>query len=207
MISFAITVKDEIKEIKSLITLLIKYVKDNDEIVIIRDSKCNNTEIKMYLDNIKNTEYIKVFDYFFENNFADLKNNMISRCKNKWIFNIDADELPNTLLLLNLHNILTLNDDIDKIWIPRINIVNGITPDHIRKWNWTINDKGWINWPHDHQCRIYKNNRGIYWVNRVHEKLEGGLHVGYLPNDEKFAIYHIKDIDRQEKQNAFYETL
>ena len=28
-----------------------------------------------------------------------------------------------------------------------------------------------------------------------------------LPAEEKFALYHPKDIGRQEKQNAFYDTI
>lgn len=63
-----------------------------------------------------------------------------------------------------------------------------------------------IAWP-DFQMRLYKNSPKIHWVNAVHEKLIGFNKCGMLPQDEQLAIQHFKDIDRQEQQNSFYETL
>ena len=42
-----------------------------------------------------------------------------------YIFHIDADEIPNEVLLKQLPQILEINDT-DLVWVPRINIVNGI---------------------------------------------------------------------------------
>jgi len=55
--------------------------------------------------------------------------------------------------------------------------------------------------------RIYKNKEEIYWMKPVHEQLKGYTKFANLPAEEKFALYHPKDIGRQEKQNAFYETI
>jgi len=205
MISYAITVKDEIEEIKKLVDALLQLKGEQDEIVIIRDSKNDNQDVKTYLANQSG---IKVFDFFFEDDFSKLKNFMNRCCSNPWIFNIDADEMPHETLLQNIHEILEQNNEIDAIWVPRINIVNGITPEHITKWKWIVNERGWINWPHDAQCRIYKNTPDIYWHKPVHEQLTGSIrNISKLPDLEELSLYHIKDIERQERQNEFYSKI
>ena len=67
-------------------------------------------------------------------------------------------------------------------------------------------ENGWVNFP-DWQMRIYRNKEEIYWIKPVHEQLKGYTKFANLPAEEKFALYHPKDIGRQEKQNAFYETI
>ena len=69
-----------------------------------------------------------------------------------------------------------------------------------------LNAKKWVNWP-DYQWRIWKNKDEIKWKNKVHEVLEGHKTYATLPPMEDFAIYHPKKIDRQEKQNEYYNTL
>jgi hypothetical protein len=54
---------------------------------------------------------------------------------------------------------------------------------------------------------MYKNLPEIKWKNKVHERLEGYKQFAYLPMEEEWAIYHPKTIERQEKQNNYYETL
>lgn len=63
-----------------------------------------------------------------------------------------------------------------------------------------------INFP-DYQARIYKNDPKIKWVKPVHEVIEGHETQTMFPLDANFAILHIKEITRQEKQNDFYETI
>ena len=99
-----------------------------------------------------------------------------------------------------------MNENVDAIWMPRINTVEGITPDHIEKWNWQVNDKGWVNWP-DSQMRLYKNNGEIKWTQPVHERLVGYKSFGRLPFDAKYAIHHHKHITKQESQNEFYRGI
>ena len=41
-----------------------------------------------------------------------------------------------------------------------------------QKWQWKVNEQGWVNWP-DYQWRIWKNIKRIKWKNKVHEVLEG----------------------------------
>ena len=141
------------------------------------------------------------------NDFAAHKNFLNKCCTGDWIFQIDADEIPNEVLIENLHDILTMNQVVvDVVLVPRVNTVEGLTDEHIKKWNWNVDDKGWVNWP-DMQYRLYKNSPNIKWVNKVHEVLTGHKTYALLPAMTELALYHPKTIKRQEKQNSYYDTL
>jgi hypothetical protein len=98
------------------------------------------------------------------------------------------------------------HNSVDVIKVPRINTVDGITPEHIETWKWGVNEHGWINFP-DYQWRIYKNNGEIKWVNKVHERLEGYKTMSYLPTEMEWCLIHNKTIKKQERQNKLYEGL
>jgi hypothetical protein len=142
----------------------------------------------------------------FKNHFADWKNLLNSYCNGDYIFQIDADEVPNRLLIKNLPRIVESNPNNEVYLVPRVNTVTKLTDEHIQKWGWRVDNKGWVNWP-DYQWRIWKNKPEIKWRNKVHEVLEGHKTHALLPALEDFAIYHPKDIKRQEKQNSYYNTL
>jgi hypothetical protein len=137
--------------------------------------------------------------------FASFKNNLSKHCKGDYIFQIDADEKPHEYLVDVLHQVLESNP-IDLMLVPRINTVEGLTDGHIKKWGWKVNENGWVNFP-DFQARIYKNSKDISWRNKVHETLVGFKDFSNFPLEEQWCLYHPKEIDRQEKQNEFYETL
>lgn len=63
-----------------------------------------------------------------------------------------------------------------------------------------------INHP-DYQGRIYKRDSNINWSGKVHEKVEGYKTISYLPQDEEWSLYHPKNIEKQEKQNDFYNKI
>ena len=90
--------------------------------------------------------------------------------------------------------------------LPRVNIVENITDEDIKRYGWNINEKGYINWP-DSQGRIYKNLPNILWKNKVHEILTGTKVISAFPNDEVYALYHYKTIQKQRLQNEFYSTI
>lgn len=209
-ISYAITVKDELQEIKTLLVELFSSVRDQDEIVILWDEKNGDPKVWEYLNLVALTDDnlfkgVSIHKAPFQGHFADWKNKLTSLCSKEFIFNIDADETPNRTLLQNLPHILESNK-VDIIRVPRVNTVEGLSQEHIQKWRWNVNEKGWVNWP-DWQMRIYRNHPDIKWKNRVHEVLEGFKIHGMLPMEEKFALYHPKTIERQEKQNEFYSRI
>lgn len=202
-ISYAITVCNELEEVKRLVNFLHSNKREQDEIVILFDEKNGTQIVKDYLTSLAHQATVAVHD--FENHFADWKNLLTSYCTGDYIFQIDADEIPHLNLIENLPTLLETND-IDMLRIPRVNTVEGLTEEHIKKWGWNVNEKGWVNWA-DWQMRIYKNVPYIKWVNKVHEVLEGFKIHGMLPVEEEWALYHPKTIDRQEKQNNYYNTL
>jgi hypothetical protein len=99
-----------------------------------------------------------------------------------------------------------MNPGVDVMLVPRINTVEGLTEEHIKKWGWRVDEKGWVNFP-DLQWRIYRNTLEIKWKNKVHEVLDGFKIHSMLPKMEEYSLYHPKTIERQEKQNEYYETL
>jgi glycosyltransferase involved in cell wall biosynthesis len=203
-ISYAITVYNELEEIKRLVSFLLLHKSKQDEIVILFDSK-GTKEVRDYL--IKIEEKITLLHKEkFNNDFGQWKNLLSKLCSGDYIFQIDADELPTEDLINNLPYILEINPEVDVFLVPRINTVEGLTQQHIRQWRWNVNGKGWVNFP-DYQWRIYKNHSGIKWKNKVHEVLEGFKTSTLLPAEEEYCLYHPKTIDRQERQNNYYDTL
>lgn len=205
-ISYAITVCNEYEEIQKLISTLMLNTNGEDEVIVLFDKKAGTAEVWDYLVGLQSQDLIKAYPKTFKGNFGDWKNYLSSLCTGDFIFQIDADEYPNEHLLESLPFILDANKDVDVILVPRVNTVEGLTQEHITKWRWNVNDKSWVNWP-DYQWRIYKNTPSVKWVNKVHERLDGFKEYATLPLEESYALYHPKKIERQEKQNAYYDTL
>ena len=207
-ISYAITVCDEHKELDKLLTFLFKHKRPEDEVVVQKDNGNATEEVWNVCERFESKqakEYTHV-SHALNKNFAQYKNNLNKKCSGDWIFNIDADEIPHEYLIKALPFILETNPDIEAYWVPRVNTVAGMTDGHIQKWGWRVDEKGWVNFP-DWQMRLYQNKDTIYWIKPVHEQLKGYTKFANLPAEEKFCLYHPKDIGRQERQNAFYETI
>ena len=205
-ISYAITVCNELVEIQKLIPYLQKHIRKEDEIVVLFDKKNGNKKIEEFLRGNSVDSKLNWSGKNFKGNFSQWKNQLNKLCKGDYIFQIDADEIPNEILIQNLHIILETNPDVEVYHVPRVNTVKGLTDEHIKKWRWRVDEKGWVNWP-DYQMRVYKNKSEIKWRNKVHEVLEGHTQFSAFPPQEELALYHPKDIERQEKQNAYYDTL
>jgi hypothetical protein len=201
-ISYAITVCNELIEIQRLLSFLIKNKRKQDEIVVFYDTNNGTQEVEDYLKSLKD---IRKIGYHFDGHFANLKNALTDACLGNYIFQIDADEMP-SLYLIQYLPILLENNDVEVLRVPRVNTVKGLTQEHIQKWGWVVDSKSRVNWP-DLQWRIYKNTPEIKWKNKVHEILDGYKTHAILPLEEHFALEHHKDIERQEKQNAYYENL
>jgi GT2 family glycosyltransferase len=203
-ISYAITVCNELEEVKRLVNFLLSNKRTEDEIVILYDTN-GSVEVYDYVDTVDEIVNVFVVKDKFQGHFADWKNKFFKICSGDYIFQIDADEIPHINLIENLPAMLSTND-VDMVRVPRVNTVEGLTQEHIQKWGWHVNEKGWVNWA-DWQMRIYKNAPYIRWKNKVHEVLEGFKTHGMLPVEEEWALYHPKTIDRQERQNNYYNTL
>jgi hypothetical protein len=204
-ISYAVTVCNEFTEIQKLIPYLLDNIRPDDEIVVLYDSKNGDEKVEEYLRAKSVNPTYSWHSGEFDGHFADWKNKLTDLCNGDYIFQIDADEIPNEEIIQNLPQILEMNS-VDVILVPRVNLVDGLTDEYIKKWNWVVDDKGRVNWP-DPQWRVYKKSESIRWTNKVHEKLVGYDTISNLPWVEELALFHHKDIEKQIKQNDYYDTL
>ena len=207
-ITYAITVCNELDEITKLIDFLNNRIDKEDEILIQYDSDAATKPIIDYLkiiSQLHNTS-IKVISFPLNNDFASYKNNLKNHANGMFIFQIDADEIPSEYLMENIHEFLEYNKDVDLFFIPRINTVDGLTKEHIKKWKWNVNELGWVNFP-DYQTRLYRRTSEIEWQGKVHERVVGYNTLSVLPAEENYCLYHHKQIERQEKQNDYYDTI
>ena len=202
-ISYAIPVCTEHVELKELLTFLTLHIEEEDEIVVQCDQGNTTHEVHRVLGNFPT---VKIIEFPLKGNFASFKNNLKEHCTKEWIFQIDADELPHESLITNLKSLLKLNPTTELFLVPRINTVKGLTQEHINKWQWNVNESGWVNWP-DYQTRIIQNSPKIAWASKVHEVITGMSTKALLPMEEEWSLYHHKHIDKQEHQNKFYNTL
>ena len=205
-LSYAITACNEVEETIKLVTQLLNYKEQNSEIVVLLDTPQAPIELVEYLELQANADYITLIESEFDNDFAQWKNFLNSHCKGDWIFQLDADEHLTPDLIVNMESLLDANTDKDMIVVPRINTVEGLTESHIQKWGWNVNEKRWVNFP-DYQTRIFKNSDKIGWSGKVHERIVGFESYTNFPADEIYCIKHPKTIDRQERQNNYYDTL
>lgn len=141
-ISYAITVCNERQEIEKLLSQIFMFIRPEDEVVVLYDEKNGDSKVWEYLNLVALTgdNLLKGFNIHeseFNGHFADWKNKLNSLCTGDYIFNIDADEIPNKFLLENLPYVLE-NSEVDLLYVSRINTVKDITQQHIQKWGWNI---------------------------------------------------------------------
>lgn len=204
-ISYAITVCNEFVEIQRLVNFLLQHKRFQDQIVILYDEANGDPEVENFLRTHSINGEFAWYKEKFNRHFADWKNRLTSLCNGDYIFQIDADEMIDEYVCRLLPQVLEQNQ-VDVIRVPRINTVKGLTPEHIHKWGWYVNDQGWVNFP-DYQWRIYKNVPEIKWENKVHEILTGYKTMSHLPTDKEWCLIHNKTIKKQEKQNELYDKL
>lgn len=202
-ISYGILVCNEHRELDRLLSLLVPFVRPEDEIVVLVDQKKATYEVYDVIFQYRS--YIGVRDGEFSGNFAEWRNLLTEICTKDWVFQIDADEVVPLNLIMQLGQIIEkVQDTADAIAIPRINTVLGLTQEDIEKWHWNVTLDGIVNWP-DYQTRLFRNNGNCKYVGAVHEHLDGVI-TAFLPTNPGIALLHPKTIERQRKQNALYET-
>lgn len=244
-ISYAIAVWNEHLELDLLIKRIVKNLHEDDEIVIQGDQgKVTDEVISVVRQALKNPK-ISYLEFPLKKDFATFKNNLIKNCSQDYIFLIDPDEIPNPKLLFNLKYLLLENQDVDLFYLPRVNIVKGLTLDYLQEQRWNlqrlqipkldydskevlqlydIKEKdAWegfleietVNFP-DYQGRIFRGGNSVYYDPnfKVHERLIGHGKYSVLPHELTYfneinldwSLFHVKDLERQKKQNNFYST-
>ena len=199
-ISYGITVHNEVDELERLLSKLLVGINEQDEVIICVDG--NHEGVKNVIELYSIDSRVKHYNRKLDKNFADQKNSVIEKSTGDYIFHIDADEYPHEALLKQIKEILQINN-VDLIWIPRVNTVEGMNSDHIKKWGWRVTEKGWVNYP-DYQSRVFRRSKSIRWERPLHELIKGARTYSHLPPHEELSLYHPKTIEKQEKQNMFY---
>ena len=203
-ISYSILCHNEDETFERLLHRLIEYKQPQDEIVVL-DDYSDNPKTRAVLDYYHSTGHIELDTRHLAKDFASQKNYLKNMCTGDYSFNLDADEMISHWFMKDIHDILEGNE-VDLIYVPRINTVDGITEQHCRMYGYQINEKGWINYP-DWQGRIFRNRPNIRWEKPVHEQLTGFQTYAHLPMEQKYSIVHPKTIDRQMKQNQKYSEI
>ena len=203
-ISYGITVHNESEELNKLLEILVHKTQAEDEIVIVQDGDDKKVEevISSWMNQYLDAKGIYWYTRKLDGNFSDQKNYVIEQCTGDYIFHIDADEYPHDTLLSQLKQILEIND-VDLLWIPRVNTVEGFTDEDVRRWGWKISEQGWVNYP-DYQSRVFRNRDDIRWRRPLHEYINGCDTYSHLPPHEALSLYHPKTKEKQEEQNKFY---
>jgi hypothetical protein len=196
IISYAICVCNESKDLFSLISFLLKVKDDKDEINILIDTAHVTDNVKSVIKYFG--DKIVTCERDFDGNFSEHRNFHITQCSGDYIFMIDPDEMPKEFLIQNLKRLIK-DVDGELIMVPRINIQPGFTQEWLNKHNFHINEIDWINWP-DYQGRVFKNTEKIRWSKGLHEVVSGTDKVVYLKTDPKLGLWHIKSIEKQDNR-------
>jgi len=211
-VSYLITCKNETDTLRDLLNRVYSAAvsMSDDEVVVLDDNSDNAGTLKV-LAEYENKPKIRVFKHGLDNNYGAHKNFGNEQCLGEYIFQLDGDELPSELTVgENLHAIIESNSGIELIYVPRMNDYIGVTSEHAKQWGWRLSEsptlkRPLVNW-NDPQGRIYRKIPDrIKWDRRLHEKIEGHQSYAFLPaEDESFAIWHRKTIEKQLQTNYRY---
>ncbi len=196
-ITYSIQVCNESRELYSLLNFLIQVIDEEDYIDVIVDSNNKTSKVDMVLNEFKEriTIYEKPFESFYENS-----NYHTEVAKGDFIFFIDADEMPEHLLIQKIKEIIVESGK-ELLYVPRMNIHPGMTQNDQKEFGFNKNNVGFINWP-DYQGRIYKICDYIKWSDELHTKITGVSQdkIGILPKDISFGMWHIKSMEKQKSR-------
>ena len=157
-ISLAVCTHNEGHYVKDLLGQLVEIkrqsIPDSFEIIVVDDFSIDPTTLfafKQYENDITVTQHA------LNNDFSTHKNFLNGQCSADWILNLDADERLPDGFLDNLHLILEANPLIDAYWLPRVNVVDNLTLEHVRKWGWVISSlEGFTTSQYMPQLKVYE---------------------------------------------------
>jgi hypothetical protein len=185
-----------------LCAYLQKWKAAEDKVWVLNDP--TTPEFKQSLTRCQ----IRVVDHVLGKDYSAHRNVAVDKCNTEYLWMHDADEMPHTELLQTIHAKLEEAQWPDAVWMPRLNLFEGVLPIHALQFGWSIQNGNVVNWP-DPQCRLVQLGKGIRWVGALHErpKLDPRLHrVIRLPDSQENAIIHRKSIVTQLQQNARYNS-
>jgi glycosyltransferase involved in cell wall biosynthesis len=200
-ITYAITVCDEHNELDALLYFLKEVLTSDDDISVLVDTTRVTDDVRKVISDYPD---ISVHERAFDHDFSAHRNYHIDQCKGDYIFELDADEIPQESLLITIRDVISRSGG-EIIYVPRMNITPGWTQKWLksREFPPMNNDAGFINWP-DMQGRIHKNIPEIRWEGKIHEKLTGTDNCITYQAIPTNAIVHVKSVKRGDRQGEFY---
>ena len=202
-ISYQILCKNEDKSLDKLLSFLTTYKDSEDEINICRDKLGENKNTIKILEKYK--EQINFFEREITHTIHNQKNYLATKAKGDYLFYLDADELLEPKFIKNIKIILKNNSNVDIFFLPRINIVKGLTEDYAKSRGWKIDSKNRINWP-DIQDRLFKHKKGIKYKEIPHGRLINYKTKSIFPLEDIYAIYHEKSMEKQQSDNSWHDN-
>lgn len=200
-ISYAITAFNDSLNLEELLKTILSSKRKEDEIVVQVRKGGSNKKVSEILKKYKLKKNLFKFT-----NTTDFKNNLRKLCKGDYIFQLDADEIPADETVLNLHKIIESNIDIDVFVLPRINIISNATNEDFEKFNLSVHQHGFIDWP-DYQYRIFKNSFNIKWDGTLGYSINGVKTGVQLPDTAEYAITKISTQQKAREQYSKNLTL
>lgn len=213
MFSFCFLTHNEGRQyISNLVNPILENMFDDEEIIIVDDFSTEETTIK-YLEELKENKNIKIFQHSLNKDFAQQKNFLISKCKNEYVFLMDADEYLTNEHINRIRFFIHKNPNVDLFLLHRTNLLTGVNESNqdvvnlfknygIKK----INETTVQVVPNCFQRRIWKNNIGIHYENKVHEEPRGQKSELRIP-EFIATIIHEKTCERQKTQADFYKEI
>ncbi len=186
-ISLTIITKNEEENIKKNISWIKNCPIINEVIVVDDYSDDKTTDILKDL-NSKDLK-VRIFKRNLNNNFSDQRNFAISKCSNKWVFSIDADELPSKSTINFINN---LNTDSKLVYaFKREDIFLGKNLKFGETANITF-------------VRLFNKNKGKY-MGQVHETWQTDQAIAYLK--EKIIHQSHKNLKSFLNKINFYTSI
>ena len=202
-IGYMILCKNEDSSLESLLKQITQFKAKQDKIYIVRDKNGTNNKTKYIIESYKDD--IISFEKPVDKAIHDQKNWLAKQADTDYLFYLDADELLDERFYSIVHQLIEGND-VDVFFLPRTNIVRGITDEYIAaRGGWVMDEKGRINWP-DVQDRLFRNHLGIHFNPVPHGRLIEYGTFAMLPEEELYAIYHEKSMEKQKSDNEWHDN-
>jgi glycosyltransferase involved in cell wall biosynthesis len=201
-ITFLITACNEIDELKLNLTLVKIFKEKEDEVLVLLDEKNCSEEIKKIAKSNSNRVIFKELN----RDFSSFKNFGISESKYNYVLHLDADELINAFIINQIKGLIENDPTISGLHVPRINIITNASKEDLVSLNFKVNENNWINWP-DYQPRFINKKSGINFINKVHETFSDFSKTKFLQAHPVNALLHIKSLEKQKKQNEYYDSI
>ncbi len=199
-ISLCMIVKNEEERIAKVLYSVRGLV---DEIIIVDTGSTDNSK------DIATVFGAKIFDFSWNNNFADARNKSLNKAKGRWVFILDADEQISLSDHRKIKEMVKQGTDQNVAY----SFITRNYVDEVGVEGWQANkghypeEKG-KGWYPSVKVRLFPNKPSIRFENRLHEKVEKSLEkegvkmvLGAVP------VHHFGELDenRSQKKSAYYQ--